>query len=408
MESEATRVVVTGVGAVSALGVGAERLRAGLAGACAAARIEEWDGLGRLPVARVEGFEPERFLPPRVVRNNERFSHLAVAAADLALEEAALDPAALDPWRVGVVGGTTVGGPGELIAGLERVQVSGPRRVGPHTIPRIIPNIAAGLIAEKHGFRGVNTTLTTASGAGLDALGTAFLSLSEGEADVILAGASESSLEPLLLGPLLRTGELSRSGGRPFDARRDGVTAGEGAAWLVLESLAHAEARGARILAEVVGYGRALATGPLLDGPTLADGLARAIRAALDEAGVGPEAVAAVVAHAAGSPRVDRAEAEALHAVFGGALPPVTAPAGALGYTMAASGALQAAVAVLSLAAGELPPTAGWQEADPSLELLPVHDGPHPLGTRPGRPLLLCTAIGLGGPCSALLLAGWS
>ncbi|MDI3297682.1 MAG: beta-ketoacyl synthase N-terminal-like domain-containing protein [Bacillota bacterium] len=408
MESESTRVVVTGVGAVSALGPGAEALRSGLEGGAAAGRVEEWDGLGRLAVARAADFEPERFLPPRTVRNNERFTHLAAAAAELALEQAGLDPAALDPWRVGVIGGTSVGGPGELIAGLERVQVNGPRRVGPHTIPRIIPNMAAGVIAERYGFRGVNTTLTTASGAGLDAIGTAAFAVRDGEADVVLAGASESSLEPLLLAPLLRTGELSRERGRPYDARRDGVTAGEGAAWLVLESLAHARARGARILAEVAGYGRALAAGGQLDGRTLADGLARAIRAALEDAGLGPEAVDGVVAHAAGSPRVDRAEAQALRAVLGPALPPVTAPAGALGYTMAASGALEAAVAALALAGGKLPPTAGWEEADPDLELVPVHGGPLALEGRRGRPHLLCTAIGLGGPCSALLLAGWS
>ncbi|MCL6522641.1 MAG: beta-ketoacyl-[acyl-carrier-protein] synthase II [Firmicutes bacterium] len=403
MVSDSARVVVTGVGAVSAFGVGAEALRSGLERALRAGGVEEWEGLGRLAVARVEGFEPERFLPPRTVRNNERFTHLAAAAAELALTEAALEPSALDPWRVGVIGGTSVGGPGDLIAGLERVQTGGPRRVGPHTIPRIIPNMAAGVIAEKYGFRGVNTTLTTASSAGLDAIGTALLALRDGEADVVLAGASESSLEPLLLAPLLRSGEVSREAGRPFDRRRDGVTVAEGAAWLALERLEHARARGARILAEVEGYGRALAAGSRLDGGALADGLARAVAAALADAGVEPDDLGGVVAHAAGSPRLDRAEAEALRAALGEGLPPVTAPAGGLGYAMAASGALEAAVAVLALERGVLPPTAGWEEADPELGLTPVHDGGRPLA----RARLLCTTAALGGPCSAVILAGW-
>ncbi|MGI8440149.1 MAG: beta-ketoacyl-ACP synthase II [Thermoleophilaceae bacterium] len=396
------RVVITGLGAVSPLGVGArvlyERWRDGESG------IEE--GLGRC-----RDFDPTSFLSTKEARRSDRFAQLAIAASEEALAEAGWTSDGqppYDPDRVGCVVGTGVGGLETIEAQHDVLRDRGPERVSPLSVPLLMANAATAALAMRHGLRGPAQTTASACAAGSDALGAALRMIRAGDADAVVAGGAEAALTPLARSAFAAMGAVSVSGvSRPFDARRDGFVMGEGAGILVLEELEAAEARGATVLAELAGYGASAdahhITAPEPDGR----GAARAIERALEDAAMGPSDIDYVNAHGTSTPLNDRAETEALKAALGPAAHeiPVSSTKSAIGHLLGGAGAVEAVATVLALQARTAPPTLGYEEPDEGLDLDYVPDGPRSIGN--GRPpVALSSSFGFGGHNAVLCLVG--
>jgi len=395
------RVVITGLGAVSPLGVGArvlyERWRDGESG------IEE--GLGRC-----RDFDPTSFLSTKEARRSDRFAQLAIAASEEALAEAgwAGGEPPYDPDRVGCVVGTGVGGLGTIEAQHDVLRDRGPGRVSPLSVPLLMANAATAALAMRHDLRGPAQTTVSACAAGSDALGAALRMIRAGDADAVVAGGAEAALTPLARSAFAAMGAVSASGvSRPFDARRDGFVMGEGGGILVLEELEAAEARGATVLAELAGYGASAdahhITAPEPDGR----GAARAIELALEDAAMAPSDIDYVNAHGTSTPLNDRAETEALKTALGPAAYeiPVSSTKSAIGHLLGGAGAVEAVATVLALQARTAPPTLGYGEPDEGLDLDYVPDGPRSIGN--GRPpVALSSSFGFGGHNAVLCLVG--
>ncbi|MFI9118351.1 beta-ketoacyl-[acyl-carrier-protein] synthase family protein [Streptomyces bikiniensis] len=380
------RVVVTGLGPVTPVGVGAEAFHAGqLAGRSAIRAISRFDA-SDLPV-RIAGEVdlPGDLLPERrTAAVTDRVTHLALAAAGLALRDAKLDPETADRDRIGVVLGTGCGGVESIQANGAALALRGAGAVGARFVPMSMGNGPAAWIAMRYGLGGPVTTAVTACASGADALATAHAMIASGEADVVLAGGAEAPVTGLLVGGFARMKALStrndepERASRPFSADRTGFVLGEGAAVLVLESAEHARGRGATPLAELRGYGRTSdahhIVAPRPDGAAAA----RAIGAALRSAGLAPEEVSHVNAHGTGTVLNDAAEAAALGAALGPAAGrvPVTATKSLTGHTLGAAGAVEAVASVQALVHQVVPPTANLDRPDPALGLDVVTGGP--------------------------------
>jgi 3-oxoacyl-[acyl-carrier-protein] synthase II len=384
------RVVITGVGAVTPLGAGASTLHARwCAGDSGIA-----DGLARCD------FAPEDHLPRKLVRRSDRFTQLALVAGEEAL--ATWDPDAYDADRVGCIVGTGIGGIGTLLAGYDALRGESP--VPPLSIPLMMSNAAPAALAMRHGFRGHVFGTVSACAAGAHAIGAAARAITAGDCDAVITGGAEAAHTDLAHAAFASMDALSESGvSRPFDARRDGFVMGEGAGILVLEDADAAERRGAPILGELLGYGATSdafhLTAPQADG----DGAARAIAAALRDAGLAPEDVNYVNAHGTSTPLNDAAETAALHTAFGAHARriPVSSTKSAIGHLLGAAGAVEAIATLLALRDRVAPPTLGWEERDPGLDLDYVPDGPRPLDGNVG----ISNSFGFGGHNAVLALA---
>ena len=403
------RVVVTGVGCVSPLGLDAASTWAAVRdGACGVGPLSALpDGSPAPPRVRAAAALPPldlaAVLGPRPARTLDRFAALAVLAGREAAASAGLAPAER-PERVGVVLGSGLGGLGVHEAGARVHADRGPSRVSPYLAAAVIANAAAAAVCRDLGCRGPSLAPVSACASGTDAVGLAADAVRLGRADAVLAGASDAPLTSALLASLAASGAVAAGGGtdasRPLSADRDGLVPGEGAAVLVLEEREAALRRGAPLLAEVVGYGAASdahhVTAPAPDGR----GAAAAVRAALHDAGLPTDAVDAVNAHATATPAGDASEAVALRAVFGdGRVPPVCATKGATGHLMGAAGALEAVLSVASLAERVLPPTL-HRTPDPTLGLDVVDEAREV----PRLATVLSTSFGFGGHDAAVAL----
>ena len=393
------RVVISGVGAVTPLGVGAatlhERWCAGESG------IE--DGL-----ARCSDFEPGEVLPRKLARRSDRFTQLALAAAAEALEQAGWDDAAppYDPDRAGCIVGTGIGGIGTLLGADEIRREQGAQSVPPLSIPLMMANAAPAAVAMRHALRGPVFGTVSACAAGAHAIGAAFSAVRHGEADLVVCGGAEAAHTALAHAAFASMDALSGSGvSRPFDARRDGFVMGEGAGILVLESLEGAQARGAEILGELLGYGATSdahhLTAPDPDGA----GAVRAILAALRDAGLEADDVDYVNAHGTSTPLNDRAETRAIKTALNGrALEiPVSSTKSAIGHLLGAAGAVEAVATVLALRAQVAPPTLNYEEPEEGLDLDYVAEGPAPL---PAQGVAISNSFGFGGHNAVLCLGG--
>ena len=380
MRSERRRVVVTGIGPVTPVGIGVERFWESLtSGVSGVGKLEAFDAApftSRI-AAEVHDFRPEDHLEPADVRRMERFAQFAVAAARLAVRDASLDLSAQAPDRVGVVIGTGIGG----IAAFERQHrvflERGPSRVSPHLVALMIPNMAAGQVAMRLGLTGANDCTTTACAASGHAIARAVDLIRSGAAEVCLAGGSESAITPLTMAGFCASRALStrnddpEGASRPFDAGRDGFVIGEGSTVLVLEDLDAAVARGARIYAEVAGSGLSAdahhETAPHPEGR----GAALAMEAALTDAAMSPHDIGYVNAHGTSTKLGDIAEVLALKRVFGdhaGGLA-VSSTKSMTGHLVGAAGATEAAATALALTHGVLPPTINQEDPDPECDL---------------------------------------
>jgi 3-oxoacyl-[acyl-carrier-protein] synthase II len=375
------RVVITGMGALTPLGLTVEDTWEGLlAGRSGIDRVTSVD-LSECPVqigGELKDFVPREYLDAKAVRRMARFSQLAVIAAQMALADADLSLSDGEKEGAGVVVGTAIGGSVvETEVAKQRMDKRGFMRVSPFHLTAMPPNMAAFHIAELTGFRGHNSTTVTACAAGTQAIGDAAEVIRSGRAQVVVSGGTEATLGPLLFASFAVVSALSTrnddpgAASRPFDAERDGFVLSEGAAIFVLESLEHALQRGARIYAELVGYATNSDGYHTIAPEPEASGSIKAMRQALDDANLGPDAVDVINAHGTATPLGDVAETKAIKAVFGERAYeiPVTANKSMLGHAMGAAGALEMLACVLAIRDQQIPPTVNLDHADPECDL---------------------------------------
>jgi 3-oxoacyl-[acyl-carrier-protein] synthase II len=384
-------VVVTGRGVVSPLGEGADVFFDALL----ARRSGIRDG------AAPAEFDPETVMSPKDARRADRFTHLAVAAADQAVAEAQVG--GIDPDRLGVVVGTGIGGLDTIEREIRAFVDGGERQVSPLFVTMVMPSAAAAAVSMRIGARGPGWSLASACATGAHAIGEAARMIARGEADAVVAGGSEAPLTPVSIAAFRRMGALSKEGvSRPFDARRDGFVMGEGAGVLVLENAEHARARGARILGRVVGYGASNDAFHITQPDEDGRGAVQAMRAALRDAGATPADAGYLNAHGTGTPINDRVETRAVREVFNGHAPPVSSTKSAIGHLLGAAGAVEALATLEALRRGVLPPTLNLTEPDPECDLDYVPEGPR---EAPGLELALSNSFGFGGQNACLALA---
>jgi 3-oxoacyl-[acyl-carrier-protein] synthase II len=376
------RVAVTGVGVVAPCGIGRDAYWAGL--------------MSPQPSGerRIHDFDPATaFDNPKEVRRTDRYTQIALAAAKEAWAQAG-DPGAA-PERSGVLLGTGVGG---LISIEEQVEVrleKGTRRVSPFLVPMMMANAASAALSMRYGLSGPCETTATACAASTHAIGNAARLITSGRCDAVLTGGSESAVTPTALAGFANMTALSSSGvSRPFDVERDGFVLSEGAAILVLEEWSAAEARGATILAEVLGAASTADAHHITAPSPGGAGAVACMRLALEDAGVQPGDVTQINAHGTSTPLNDAAEAEAIMTVFGSPGPAVTSTKGVTGHALGAAGALEAAAIVLSMKHRLIPPTDGTKAVDPALPPIDVVVG-QPRAWAPGY--ALSNSFGFGG-----------
>ena len=385
-------IVVTGRGVVSSIGEGAETFFDAL--------LQKTSGIADGIGACTE-FDPEAAMTPKDVRRSDRYTHLAVAAATQAAEEANI-PDGVDLERLGVLVGTGVGGLLTLEEQCRNFFEGGERAVSPHFVPMMMPNAAAGVIAMRLGAHGPGFSVSSACATGGHAIGEALRMITRGEADVVVAGGTEAALTGVCLAAFRRMGALSREGvSRPFDARRDGFVMGEGAGVIVLEREEHARARGATIYGRVVGYGASNDAFHITQPDSEGRGARKAMLATLADAGVTPSEVGYLNAHGTGTPFNDKIETAAIKAVFNGSNtpPPVSSTKSAIGHLLGAAGAVEAVACLEAVRRGVLPPTLNYAEADPDCDLDYVPEGPR---EAPDLEIALSNSFGFGGQNACL------
>ncbi len=374
------RVVVTGLGVVSPIGIGVEtfwsRLLNGTSGVKRITRFDPTDHACQI-AAEVKNFDPLPWIEKKEVRKMDLFAQFAIAAALLAVEDAHLKVSDTNRDRVGVLVGTGMGGIPMLVEQHGILLEKGPGRVSPFFIPGIITNAASGRISMQLGAKGPNSCVSTACATGNHAIGDSFRIIRRGEADIMLAGGTEAVIAPLCVAGFsackalsTRNGEPERAS-RPFDKERDGFVMGEGAAVLILEVLEHALDRGAKIYGEVTGYGMSgdayHITAPAPEG----EGAVQSMQRALQDAGVRPEEVDYINAHGTSTPYNDANETVAIKRVFGDHAyrMPVSSIKSMIGHTLGAAGAIEGAATILSVKHGVVPPTINYENSDPDCDL---------------------------------------
>ncbi|WP_376792141.1 beta-ketoacyl-ACP synthase II [Thermoflexus sp.] len=398
------RVVITGMGAITPLGNDVETFWQNVvAGRSGVGPITLFDASAMKTriAAEVREFDPEAWFGRKEARRMDRYAQFALAATQQALRDARLDPAHVDRERVGVVLGTGIGGIGALVQGVETLMTRGPDRVSPFMVPMMLADTAPGMIAIAYGFRGPNMAVVTACASGTNAIGEAMNLIRRGDADVVIAGGAEAAILPIsiaafnVMGAISTRNEEPERASRPFDRTRDGFVMGEGAGILVLERLEHAQARGARIYAEVVGYGASAdayhITAPLENG----EGAALAMRRALADAGLSPRDVDYINAHGTSTPLNDKSETQAIKAVFGEAAydVPISSTKSMIGHLLGAAGAVEAIVCIRSITDGIIPPTINYEHPDPECDLDYV---PNVARRKPVR-VAMSNSFGFGG-----------
>lgn len=398
------RVVVTGIGLVTPLGIGTEQtwnaLINGQSGVGPITRFDASDQASQI-AAEVKGFNPEDWFEKKQAKNLDAFVQYAVAAADLAWKNSGLSITDENVNRVGVITGCGMGGLPTIEEYHGVLMNKGPRKITPFFIPRVIPNMPSGHISMRIGSKGPNLTQTTACAAGTHAVGEAFRHIVYGDCDVAVTGGAESVICPLAVGGFGAMKALSTrnddpaTASRPFDRDRDGFVISEGAGMLILEELESAKRRGAVIYAEVVGYGQSSDAYHIAAPPEDGEGAARCMAAALRDAGMNPEDIDYINAHGTSTPLNDKCETQAIKTVFGehAYKLAVSSTKSMTGHMLGAAGGIEAAFSALTLHHGVIPPTANLRTPDPDCDLDYV-----PLIARGSRPrTAMSNSFGFGG-----------
>jgi len=405
------RVVITGMGMITALGLDVEttwrNLLAGKSGAGPITRFDASEFLVRI-ACEVNDFDPREYMSAKDARRFDRYTQFALACAHQAVEQACLQIDETNRDRIGVILGTAIGGLVTIHEGYETLFSKGPMRVNPLTGAMMLPDMASGQIAITFGVRGPNHCVISACATGNTSLGEAFEVIRRGDADVMIAGSSEACMTPFALAAFHRTGAMSQRNddpqraSRPFDAQRDGFVFGEGAGVVVMESLEHALARGARPLAEFIGYGSSAdayhISAPTEDGA----GAVLSMQRALEKAGIRPEDVDYINAHGTSTPLNDVSETRAIKKVFGehAYRIPISSTKSMVGHTMGAAGAVEAIVCVKTLLEGIIHPTINYEYPDPECDLDYVPNEPR----RADVKIALSNSFGFGGHNATIIL----
>ncbi|MEP0805562.1 MAG: beta-ketoacyl-ACP synthase II [Chloroflexota bacterium] len=406
------RVVVTGMGCISPVGNTVEETwNSLLAGKSGAGPITLFDASRHKTrfAAEVKGFDPVAVFGNREARKMDRFTQFATVAALEALAQARLTIDDSNRHRVGIVIGTGIGGIGTIMEQVEVLRERGPERISPFLVPMMISDSAAGMLAIRFGARGPNMALATACASGNNAIGEALEMIRRGSADVMIAGASEGALVSLAMAGMNVMGALSTrnddplTASRPFDKNRDGFLMGEGAGILVLESLEHAQARGASILAEISGYGTTDDAYHISAPAENGAGAAMSMRLALEDAGLQVTDIDYINAHGTSTPLNDKSETAAIKTVFGGQAYkiPVSSTKSMTGHLLGASGAVEAVFSILAMREGVIPPTINYQTPDPECDLDYVPNQPRKAVIRHA----MSNSFGFGGHNATLVFS---
>lgn len=410
--SERDRVVITGLGAITPVGLTvAELWEAVAAGRSGVGLITQWDA-SDWPVriaGEIKGFDPTKFIPRREARRLARCTQIATAAAHEALAQSGLPQPFDEPERVGVLIGSTLGGFERVVDAIEKFQKTGLSRVSPFAITSGIPNMPTHHVSYTFQALGYTTTITTACATGTQSLGEATEVIRRGAADVMIAGGVEAMINYIPFAGFIAVRALStrndepERASRPFDAERDGFVISEGVGLMVLERLSHAKARGAQVLGEVLGYAAStdayheIAPDPEGIGP------ARAIRWALQNAGIGIEEIDYINCHAAATPLGDAAEIKAIKRVFGERAYqiPVSSTKSMIGHCFAGAGAVESIATLMTLRHRVIPPTINYETPDPECDLDCVPNEARKADVR----IALKNSFGMGGQNACLVLA---
>ena len=374
------RVVITGIGIVSPLGLNApttwQALIAGKSGVDYITFFDTSDFDVKI-TAEVKGFDPLQYIDRKKARHTDRFTQFAIAAGLEAVESAQLKINSSNGYEVGVIIGSGMGGLATLSQQFKVLSDDGPSRVSPFLIPLMIPDMASGQVSIHLGAKGPNYCVSSACASGAHAIGDACTVIRQGDAQVMLAGGSEAVITPIVVAGFANMKALStrnndpKKASRPFDAQRDGFVMGEGSAVLVLENLEFALKRGAPILAEVVGFSATADAHHFTEPTENGENVERAMRLALQQARLKPEEVDCINAHGTSTRLNDAIETRAIKSLFGECVykVPISANKSMLGHTIGAAGAISAAVAVLTIRNGVIPPTINLEHPDPECDL---------------------------------------
>jgi 3-oxoacyl-[acyl-carrier-protein] synthase II len=380
MDSSSRRVVVTGLGAVASLGHEVDAFWAGLlAGRSGVDRVSLFDPTPYASHvgAEVRGWDAADHMDPKEARRNDRYTHFGFVAAKQACRDAGLEMGREDPDRVGVMIGSGIGGMYTYESQLKVLAERGPRKISPFTIPSLIGNMCSGLFAIELGARGPNFGVVSACATGTHALGEAAHAIRRGDVDVMVAGGSEAAITPFAYASFCAMKAMStrndepRRASRPFDRGRDGFVMGEGAGVLVLESLEHARARGARIYCELAGYAATCDAYHITQPDPEGKGLSMAMRRALAAAGLEPSAIDYINAHGTSTPYNDKFETLAIKRVFGdhARRVAISSTKSMTGHLLGAAGGIESVICVRALTAQAIPPTINLEDPDPECDL---------------------------------------
>lgn len=402
------RVVITGMGVISPVGLTLssfwDNIKAGRHGI---APIENLDMAGQKAslAAQVRGFNPEDYMTRHDSRRMDRCTRYAVAAAKCALEDCGTDFRDLDPYRVGVIIGTGVGGLQTLEENHTKFVTKGPNRVSPLMIPLMICNMPAGYIAMRHGFKGVNYSTVTACASSAHAIGEAMHSIRHGYADVIIAGGAEAAVTAFSLAAFTNMTALCTAtdpdrASIPFDAERSGFVMGEGAGVLVLEEYEHAKARGAKIYAEIAGYGATADAYHITSPDPEGEGAKKAMEFAIKDAGLTTADIGYINAHGTSTPPNDKSETIAVKNLFGDRAKriPMSSTKSMTGHLLGGAGAVEAIICALAIRDGVIPPTANYKVPDPECDLDYVTEG----ARKADIAAALSNSLGFGGHNASL------
>ncbi len=408
------RVVVTGIGLVTPVGNDVESTwTALLAGRSGAAPIQKFDP-AKLQVrfaCEVKGFDPLQYMDRKESRRYDLFAQFALAAAHQAVAQSGLEGKFPSPDRTGVVIGSGIGGMQTFEEQCSLFLTKGPDRVSPFFVPMFIPDIAAGLVSIRYGLRGPNFATVSACASSSHAIGESYTMIRDGKADAMLTGGAEAAITGLTIAGFQNMKALStrnddpKTASRPFDRDRDGFVLGDGAGMVMLESLEHAERRGAMILGEVLGYGASGDAHHMTAPAPAGEGAQRAMRLCLADRGIDPAEVGYVNAHGTSTDQGDIAETQAVKAVFGDQARKLVfgSTKSMTGHLLGAAGALEFAVSLLACRTGRIPPTINQFNADPDCDL---DSAPNASVSRPVA-VAMSNSFGFGGHNASIAVRGW-
>jgi 3-oxoacyl-[acyl-carrier-protein] synthase II len=405
------RVVVTGLGLITPLGIGVEKTWSALcAGKSGIRRITKFDPSAHACqiAGEVTDFNPADYIEKKDIKKMDTFIHYAVGASQMAVDDAGLKVTEENAERVGVYIGSGIGGLPAIESYHKVLLDKGPDRVSPFFIPMVIINLASGQVSMRIGARGPNSCAVTACATGNHCIGDAFRIIQHGEADAMVAGGTEAAITPLCVAGFASAKALSTRNGeperasRPFDKERDGFVLGEGAGVLVLEELESARRRGARIYAEILGYGMTADAHHITAPPEDGGGAVRCMRLALQDAGLSPEAIGYVNAHAT-STMADRIETSAIKQVFGEHTRrlAVSSTKSMTGHLLGAAAGVEAVFSILAIQRGVLPPTINQDVPDPDCDLDYIPNAARRADVR----TVLSNSFGFGGVNACLIFA---